>query len=254
LAKSPDHSAGGFSTDCLSCHSINAFEWRGAGINHSFFPLTAGHDLPDCNACHIPGQDYNNLSSACVSCHLVDFNQTASPNHVSAGFSNDCETCHTTSPGWSPAIMGNHDDFYVLNGAHKTIANDCTKCHEGNYADAPTICFGCHADAYNQTTNPPHGSSQFSTECLTCHTEISWKPANYNHDADYFPIYSGKHNNEWNLCSDCHTNANNYTVFSCIDCHDHSQSEMSGEHDEVSNYSWNSNACFECHPDGRAED
>jgi len=109
-------------------------------------------------------------------------------------------------------------------------------------------------DDYNATTDPPHASAQFSTDCLTCHTQNAWEPSTFDHDSQYFPIYSGKHNNEWNLCSECHTNSSNYSIFSCIDCHEHNQSEMNSEHDDVGGYVWESNACYECHPDGIAED
>jgi len=254
-AQSPDHANGGFSTDCIACHTLNAFEWKGAGFNHLFFPLTLGHAVNDCFACHVQGQDYASLKgSACVSCHLNDFNTAASLNHLTAGFATTCEDCHTTNLGWKPATMPNHDNYFVLNGAHKTIANECTQCHVGNYADAPTQCYGCHADNYNHTVNPPHATSQFSTDCLGCHTENAWKPATYDHDGQYFPIYSGKHQGEWTKCTDCHTNANDYKVFSCIDCHEHSQANSADDHNDVSNYSWNSNACFECHPRGQADD
>ncbi len=67
----------------------------------------------------------------------------------------------------------------------------------------------------------------------------------FNHK---FPIQSGKHAGF--ACSDCHLNAN-YNVFSCIDCHAHSKSDMDDKHDDVGGYSYNSQACYSCHPNGR---
>ena len=29
--------------------------------------------------------------------------------------------------------------------------------------------------------------------CDTCHSTTAWRPASFDHDGRYFPIYSGKH-------------------------------------------------------------
>ncbi len=57
----------------------------------------------DCSRCHATG--YNNTSSDCVSCHLADYNAATDPNHATNQFPQDCDLCHTTNPGWSPAII-----------------------------------------------------------------------------------------------------------------------------------------------------
>ena len=99
--------------------------------------------------------------------------------------------------------------------------------------------------------HPPHASAQFPTDCQTCHTTTAWIPSTFNHDGQYFPIYSGHHAGKWTLCADCHTNASNYQVFSCIDCHAHSnQAQVNSDHQGVSGYSYNSVACYNCHPTG----
>ena len=56
------------------------------------------------------------------------------------------------------------------------------------------------------------------------------------------------------MCSDCHTNPNNYEVFSCIDCHEHSKIRTDGQHREVRDYVYVSSACYDCHPQGRSDD
>jgi hypothetical protein len=67
----------------------------------------------------------------------------------------------------------------------------------------------------------------------------------------YFPIFSGKHDGEWNDCAECHTTPNDYTLFSCIDCHEHDDpAELASDHSGVSGYVYESNACYACHPDG----
>jgi hypothetical protein len=156
-------------------------------------------------------------------------------------------------PGWAPATFPTHNDYYVLSGAHAGIATSCAECHNGNYNSTPNTCVGCHLDDYNQTNDPDHDVANFPTNCEDCHSQSAWQPATFDHDDQYFPIYSGKHNGEWNTCTDCHTNPTNYAVFSCIDCHEHNQASMNSEHQGVSGYQWNSNACLNCHPDGNGD-
>jgi hypothetical protein len=150
-----------------------------------------------------------------------------------------------------PASMPNHNDYYVLNGAHITIANECALCHNGNYNNTPNTCVGCHLDDYNNTTDPSHTASGFGTDCASCHSEMAWEPATFNHDAQYFPIYSGEHQGVWDQCIDCHTNPNDYSVFTCISCH--TNPETNDEHTGVNGYAYNSSLCLACHPTGNTE-
>ncbi len=238
----PNHSESGFPTDCASCHSTNP-GWAPATVNHDFFPLTLGHDIQDCTACHTNGT-YSGTDPNCVSCHQNDYDGTLDPNHSEVGFSNDCASCHTTNPGWAPASI-NHD-FFPLTLGHDI--QDCTACHtNGTYSGTDPNCFSCHQDDYNSTNDPNHSAAAFPTDCVLCHTtNPGWQPTTFDHDNQYFPIYSGEHRGEWNSCTDCHTNASDYSVFTCTTCH--TKNETDGEHDEVSGYVYESNACFTCHP------
>ncbi|MCU0329314.1 MAG: hypothetical protein MUE53_10010, partial [Chitinophagales bacterium] len=117
--------------------------------------------------------------------------------------------------------------------------------------NTPNTCVGCHQSDYNSTTNPNHAAAQFPTNCIACHSQSAWSPSTFDHDNLYFPIYSGKHDGEWNLCADCHFNSSNYNLFSCINCHEHDDpADMADKHDGVNGYQYNSNACYACHPDG----
>ncbi|HEX5625152.1 MAG TPA: hypothetical protein VFX48_03970, partial [Saprospiraceae bacterium] len=247
----PDHEAQQYPRECIDCHTETA--WIPSTFDHNnYYPLTGGHDLirDDCFACH--RGSYGSTPNTCKGCHTPDFNQTTNPNHVSLGFSMECATCHTTNPGWEPATLPDHDRFYPLLGAHRNIQNDCAACHHGNYNNTPNTCVGCHLDDYNQTNNPDHQTAQFPTNCESCHSQNAWVPSTFDHDGQHFPIYSGEHRNEWTTCSECHTNPNNYNIFSCIDCHEHNdRRDMDDKHRGVSGYSYNSNACYQCHPDGR---
>jgi len=245
----PNHLDAGFSVDCNICHNINAFDWSSENIIHDFFPLTKGHKISNCSVCHTNGS-FSNTPSDCFVCHEANYNNAQNPNHVSSNFPTNCADCHTTEIGWRPAEFANHDNFYVLKDSHADIANNCTACHTDGFSNTPNTCFGCHADNYNATSNPNHISAGFPTDCESCHTEKAWQPADFDHK-QYFPIFSGKHKNEWNDCVECHTTQGNFAVFSCIDCHQHNNANsLAGEHDEVSGYSFSSPACYNCHPNG----
>jgi mRNA-degrading endonuclease YafQ of YafQ-DinJ toxin-antitoxin module len=248
----PNHNALGIPTDCATCHTTNP-DWKPAtfGIHNQFYPLTGAHATvaSDCFACH--AGNYNNTSNQCSGCHINNYNQSTNPNHSALAIPTTCETCHTTNPDWQPATFGIHNQYYVLQGAHASIANDCFTCHNGNYNSTPNTCFACHTDDYNQTTDPNHASAQFPTACEDCHSQTAWEPSTFNHDGQYFPIYSGEHQGEWDACSDCHTNPSNYAIFTCTTtCHP--QGEMNNEHSGVSGYQYNSAACFACHPTGNS--
>ena len=246
-SQNPNHQTSGFSTDCTNCHTTNP-GWSPVTVNHDFFPLTLGHDIQDCNKCHTTS-NFSDASPDCVTCHQDNYNATQSPNHASSGFPTDCASCHTTNPGWTPATV-NHD-FFPLTLGHDI--QDCNRCHTtSNFSDASPDCVTCHQDDYNNTNNPNHQAAQFPTDCVTCHTtNPGWTPATFDHDGQYFPIYSGKHKNKWNSCVECHTNSGNYSTFSCIDCHEHSnRNNVDSDHSGVGGYTYQSSACFSCHPTG----
>jgi len=247
----PNHSSVGFSTDCVSCHTTNP-GWTPANINHDFFPLTLGHDIQDCKECHTTNS-YADVSPECVNCHQNDYDNTQDPIHRDTGFSTDCASCHTTNPGWTPATI-NHD-FFALTLGHDI--QDCKQCHTTNsYSDASPECVSCHQTDYDNTSNPNHLAAQFPTDCVTCHTtNPGWTPATFDHD-QYFLIYSGRHRQgeAWDTCVECHTNPNDYSSFSCIDCHEHSnKNDVDNDHSGENGYVYESNACLECHPTGIAD-
>jgi hypothetical protein len=247
-----NHLASNYPYDCLQCHSVNSWEDADFDHNATNFPLTGAHIATECAACHTDG--YAGTSMLCSACHQSDYDQSVNPNHASLGLATSCDECHATNPGWEPALFPNHNDYYALNGAHATVAENCFLCHEGNYTNTPNSCYSCHASNYNNTTDPSHSAAQFPTDCQSCHTESVWSQSTFDHDGQYFPIYSGEHRGEWNSCSDCHTQPTNFAVFSCITCHEHNQAEMDSKHSDVSGYSYNSASCLACHPNGSEDD
>ncbi|WP_162879985.1 hypothetical protein [Lutibacter oceani] len=228
----PNHSASNFSTDCTYCHTENS--WTPSTFNHDSFPLTLGHDIDDCTQCHTTS-NYSDTSSECVSCHLNDFNTTSDPDHQNAGFSTECNACHTTG-GWTPATF-NHD-FFPLTLGHDI--NDCKQCHTtSNYADVSPECVSCHLNDFNTTSDPDHQSAGFSTECTACHTTGGWTPATFDHD--FFPLTLG---HDINDCKQCHT-TNNYADASpeCVSCHLNDFNTTSDPDHQSAGFSTECNAC-----------
>jgi len=243
----PNHAAAGFPTDCEACHGTGS--WEGATTNHDeFFRLTGAHRGLDCEACHAEG--FLGTPTDCYSCHRSDYEGTRDPNHAAAGFPTDCESCHGTNT-WKGAAV-NHDQFFRLTGAHRTL--DCDACHANGFAGTPTDCYSCHRADYDGTRDPNHQAAGFPTDCELCHTTNNWDGAEFTeHDSLYFPIFSGRHRNEWDSCSECHVSASNFSVFECINCHEHQCSDMNDKHKDVGGYSCVSTACYSCHPTGEED-
>jgi hypothetical protein len=238
--------------DCARCHTPKSWIIDNITELHqkSRFPLTGPHYTAQCASCHPSASllRFEPLGVLCVDCHRTDYNNTTSPNHAEAGFSTNCTECHAVnSMNWGAASIDH--SFFPLTLGH---AIDCFRCHTNHtFTKISTACISCHLADYNNTTNPPHASINIPMTCADCHsTNPGWKPATFNHDAQFFPIYSGRHNGTWSTCGDCHTNPSNYQVFSCINCHTHNQTETDSRHRDVTGYSYTSTACYQCHPTG----
>jgi hypothetical protein len=115
------------------------------------------------------------------------------------------------------------------------------------------VCFACHETDYNETNDPNHAIANFPTDCESCHSVNGWEPADWDHDGQYFPIYSGSHNGKWDECGECHTIPTDYTFFDCTNCHEHNQAETDSKHNEVNDYVYASAACYSCHPRGQGD-
>lgn len=244
----PAHLIQNYPLNCEMCH--NSVAWNQTNFNHNttIFPLTGAHLNTNCSGCHSSG--FSGTTTICSDCHINNYNSSVNPSHTNLLLPTDCNSCHTTNPGWKPASFSIHNNYYQLIGAHSVIANNCITCHNGNYNNTPNTCFGCHQSNYNSTTNPPHASAGFPVDCVQCHSQNVWVPSTFQHDNQYFPIYSGKHRNTWTQCSNCHINNNNYAEFSCLTCHEHRKDRMDDKHSDVSGYVYESNACLACHPTG----
>ncbi len=245
--QAPSHLAAGFPTDCEACHRAGDTTFTQARFDHAAaFPLVGVHAQQLCATCHTGGV-YAGTPSACVGCHLDDYQRTSMPSHIMAGFSTSCQDCHSpTAPSFSSGSQGfDHSAVFPLVGVHAQQL--CASCHTGGvYAGTPRDCAGCHLQLYNATTSPSHSAAGFPTTCESCHraTDSLWTQGRFTH---LFPITSGPHRTE---CVTCHQGGN-FQAFTCLVCHKHSRSEMDDKHRNRPGYLYDSLACYSCHPNGK---
>ncbi len=241
----------GFPLTCLDCHTNDT--WVGAAFDHitsgNGFDLIGAHAALECISCHnLPGFDLIFPPPAgqndCVTCHQTDY------DGAHTGFPLTCLDCHTNDT-WVGAAFDHATaaNGYDLIGAHTAL--ECISCHNLPGFDLifppPTgqnDCVACHQNDYDLQ----HSGTGFPVTCLDCHTNDTWAGATFDHSA-YFPTSSGPH--AGTACETCHIDPNNYQVFTCFNCHQHSQDRMDSAHSEVNGYAYDSNACYSCHPDGR---
>jgi hypothetical protein len=101
----------------------------------------------------------------------------------------------------------------------------------------------CHQAQYTTV----HGGSGFPNTCADCHNVNDWGDANFDHSA-MFPL-AGNHAAS---CGTCHVTSGSYATFTCFQCHAHNKAEADREHQGRSGYTYDSNACLRCHPNGRS--
>jgi len=247
-----DEHRGELGKSCESCHDARSWDPSAILVNHraTAFPLVGAHAAADCTACHdTTRQDrWTRPAADCYSCHARDYQRNdIHPNHVAAGFSRNCDTCHAQD-SFSPARV-HHDIFWPLRGAHASA--ECFQCHVGErYGNTPRACVGCHQDDYLAAADPPHAAFAISERCESCHTEIAWPSVKPTWHDRLFPISHGNHARF--SCGDCHFGQTQPPAnFTCIGCH--GQSETSRHHGDVSAFVWENFACYACHPGGTAD-
>lgn len=244
-------------SDCLRCHDTK--NWLVDDIIpihiENGFPLLGTHYSLQCIDCHttINELEFKRLGNECINCHTEAY-QMAEPDHIQLGYSKNCTDCHSAD-GFSWTAQDIDHSFFPLELAHSNL--QCGDCHTSNdFKGLSQDCFSCHENEYTSALNPVHNIQSFQLDCKICHTlNPNWIPASFAlHDTKFFPIYSGNHKNEWNACTDCHISPKNYSIFSCIDCHEHNnKKEVDDDHRGVNGYIFQSNACYACHPKGEED-
>ncbi|HXY20125.1 MAG TPA: hypothetical protein VEH83_09045 [Gemmatimonadales bacterium] len=240
------------SSACLMCHPTGA---RGSFAQHdALFPIFSGAHQgtwTSCAACHPAGGSSTSFTCMSAGCHAQ-----AATDPIHGGITGyayvaaQCLSCHPTG---GPASFTQHDALFpIYSGSHKGVWTACTACHPT--AGSPNLftCMssGCHAQA---ATDPIHtgvsGYSYAGPQCLSCHP--TGQPASFTqHDALYFPIYSGSHAGTWSACTACHPTAGSPTVFTCMSSGCHAQAATDPLHTGITGYSYAAAQCLSCHPTG----
>jgi len=242
----PNHLASGFSTVCESCHRATDVTFSQARFDHNAeFPLVGTHATATCASCHVNGR-YAGTPRDCLGCHRTDYERAQTPNHVSAGFSTACDSCHRpTDPAWRGASASfNHAEVFALVGQH--AVQNCVACHaNGVYKGIARDCVGCHRTAYERTTSPSHTAAGFSTACDSCHrpTDPTWGSgsATFNH-SQYFALV-GTHATQ--ACTACHSSgAYKGTPRDCVGCHQADYERTQNPSHAAAGYS---TTCDSCH-------
>lgn len=234
--RATNHVSQNFPTTCQNCHNTNT--WNGAVFNHSFLGPS-----PNCYSCHQP--DYQRATNhaaksyptTCANCHNTVAWTGATFNHSFLGASPNCYSCH-------------QPDFQrATNHVSQNYPTTCATCHNTvawtgatfnhSFLGTNPNCYSCHQADYQRAAN--HVASNYPTACNQCHTTVTWLGATFNHT---FPL-TGNHNT---TCAMCHPGGNT-TTFTCLICH--LQPKTDADHQGKSGYSYNSQACFRCHPTGR---
>lgn len=240
--KDPDHAAFGYPQTCDRCHGVAQF--AGAVFDHGW------------------------VTQSCVDCHIADYLTTTDPNHLLEGYPQSCEDCHATR------------DWRAAKFDHAGVSTECAQCHFQNYlatsdpdhqlegypptcelchsnttqwrganfdhAGVAESCVDCHFQDYLRTSNPNHQLEGYPTTCELCHDTISFGNGSFDHD---FPIDSGRHIGL--SCAECHQAQPNFSVFTCTDCHAHEFLPMQAVHAGVPGWTYDTLACYGCHPDGK---
>lgn len=192
-----------------------------------------------------PIQAHAHLTDDCFACHSAFFGSTPEK----------CIACHKVEEIGLKTTRG-----IAIAGEKKSVAfhqslveEDCVACHSehrgvqpyrpiGQFThellepDVQERCEGCHANPGDRL----HG--RIEGRCSACHTRERWTPATFDH-SDYFR-FDRAHETE---CATCHVD-NNYDSYTCYGCHEHSRSNIRGEHLEegIRDYE----QCTDCHRSG----
>ena len=175
----------------------------------------------DCNNCHV---SFGGVPSAkCLNCHKIDtigsdntsFHPVKYPFHKYL-INTNCITCHTEHNGDAGLITKRIFDHELL---QSSVKSNCSICH-------------------TKPSDNLHGG--FNSECSSCHSTLTWKGASFDHQK-YF-IFDNDHPGK---CENCHSDPNTFKSWTCYNCHEHSQENISRKHSKegINDFA----NCIKCH-------
>jgi len=249
----PSHVSLGFSQKCESCHQFTTWYFALFQQHDAIFAIYSGAHAgvwSNCAACHSNASDFRVFS--CTTCH-GQARTDATHQGMGSAYSYASAACLMCHPNGSRGTFAQHDAVFPINsGFHQGVWSSCTACHPTPASSQVFTCMssGCHAQA---ATDPIHSGitayAYVATQCLACHP--TGGPASFSqHDALYFPIYSGSHVGTWSACTACHATAGSPNVFTCMSSGCHAQAATDPIHAGITGYSYTAPQCLSCHPTG----
>ena len=128
-----------------------------------------------CADCHV-NNNYNLTNTACVSCHLKDFQARPIPTTCAADSRRPARLATTPRPGSRRRSITRKSGFPLR--AHTCHRGSARDCHvNNNYNITNTACVSCHQTDYNSATNPDHAQAGFPTTCEQCHDTVHGRTA-----------------------------------------------------------------------------
>ena len=239
---------------CQTCHVETTWHAVSAQSAHANtrLPDLGVHAALQCADCHRQAavQQFSGPVTRCIECHQATFTATSNPSHTSLGFSQQCESCHQFTT-WNFALFQQHDAIFpIYSGAHGGRWSTCASCHTTAADYTVFACTTCHVQPRTDAQHQGIAGYQWvSASCLMCHPD--GRAGTFaSHDA-VFPIFSGSHAGQWTSCTDCHINATNRTVFSCMTGACHPQAATDPLHNGIPGYAFTAAQCLSCHPTGQ---
>src|SRR5438105_1091216 len=195
---------------CSTCH--NGVQAQGKGPTHIVTDL-------ECDTCHTTlswgGAMFSHVgvTNNCASCHNGVSATGMSPTHIPVGTPpTPCESCHspTNYTTWKPGVI-NHPAVSALT---------CASCHEtgnfqGMHPSTDTTPGDSRPSAKLDRLHPATG------DCSLCHNTTSFLDPTTPRPSNHIPTNA--------LCSQCHTTAGNWALYSvtgthqgvtgCLSCH-----------------------------------
>ena len=130
--------------------------------------MTGAHRTLDCQSCHSGGV-YRGTPRDCYSCHRSSYEATTNPNHASAGFPTNCDSCHSTTR-WEGATFDHELFFPIKSGKHSNL--DCAECHVVPSNFQVFECIECHEHRKGEMDDEHKKVSGYVWEsgaCYRCH-------------------------------------------------------------------------------------
>jgi hypothetical protein len=239
---------------CRTCHPDGS---AGTFAQHdAVFPINSGTHLSKwtaCTDCHTDPTNRTVFSCMTGTCHTTGPTNALHQGIPSYGYTaTQCYTCHPTG---LRGTFSQHDPLFfpVYSGTHAGRWTACADCHTDPNTRATFSCTtgACHAATLTNALHQGIPSYAYAAaQCYACHP-TGLRGTFTQHDALFFPIYSGRHNGQWSdNCLLCHTDPTTRATFTCMGGSCHPATTTNNNHSSVRNYAYVAASCYSCHPRG----